>query len=76
MLITSSKMPDAQAGAEKATGSLAMKLAGAGCHMAAGTLGGVDIYSPLQLVIDDQIVRMSTRPRRRSSFPKMTSCST
>jgi trimethylamine---corrinoid protein Co-methyltransferase len=61
MLMTSAKMPDAQAGAEKASGSLLMKLAGAGCHMAAGTLGGVDIYSPLQLVIDDEIVRYVDR---------------
>jgi trimethylamine:corrinoid methyltransferase-like protein len=57
LLFTTAKMPDLQAGTEKASGALAIKLAGAGCYMAAGTLGGVDIFSPIQLMMDHEIMR-------------------
>jgi trimethylamine--corrinoid protein Co-methyltransferase len=57
LLLSSAKASDVQVGTEKTSGALVMKLAGAAAYMAAGTLGGVDIFSPIQLVIDDEIMR-------------------
>ena len=56
-LMTASKLPDAQAGAEKAAQALAAAQAGAGTFTAVGTLSLVEIFSPLQMVIDHEIMR-------------------
>jgi trimethylamine--corrinoid protein Co-methyltransferase len=55
-LMTASKCPDEQAAAEKATQALAAALAGAGTFTAAGTLSGVEVFSPVQMVIDHEIM--------------------
>ena len=56
-LLTMSKLPDAQAASEKLVQGLISKMAGAGTLTACGTLAGVETYSPLQMVIDLEIVR-------------------
>ena len=56
-LLTSSKQPDAQTAAEKAAQAVVAALLGAGTYTAAGTLSLAEIHSPVQLVIDDEILR-------------------
>jgi trimethylamine--corrinoid protein Co-methyltransferase len=55
-LLTSSKTPDAQASAEKAAQALAAAMAGAGTFLAAGVLAGAETFSPLQMILDHEIV--------------------
>ena len=56
-LLTSSKLPDEQAAAEKAAQALAVALAGADTFLAAGTLAGVETFSPVQMIVDHEIMR-------------------
>ena len=56
-LLTSSKLPDEQAAAEKATQALAVALAGADMFVAAGTLAGAETFSPVQMIVDHEIMR-------------------
>jgi trimethylamine--corrinoid protein Co-methyltransferase len=56
-LLTTSKMPDAQAAAEKSAHTLAAALAGARIFTCAGLLAVDEIFSAEQLVIDNEIVR-------------------
>lgn len=55
-LLTSSKQPDAQAAAEKSAQALAVGMAGAKTFAAAGTLALDGIFSPLQMIIDFEIM--------------------
>ena len=56
-LLTSAKQPDAQAAAEKAAQALASTwVGGAGTFVAAGALSVVEIYSPIQTIIDKEIM--------------------
>ena len=54
-MICMSKEPDGQACAEKAMATTMFALANAEHYVGAGTLGGVDIFSPEQLIIDKEI---------------------
>ena len=56
-LLTMSKLPDAQAASEKLAQGLTSKMVGAGTMTACGTLAGVETYSPVQMVIDLEIIR-------------------
>jgi trimethylamine--corrinoid protein Co-methyltransferase len=60
-LLTTSKLPDAQAGAEKAAHTLAAALAGARMFTCAGLLAVDEIFSAEQLVIDNEIVQYARR---------------
>jgi trimethylamine:corrinoid methyltransferase-like protein len=55
-LLTSSKQPDAQAAADKAAQAMAAALAGVGTFTAAGALSIAEIFSPLQMVLDHEIM--------------------
>ena len=67
-LLTMSKEPDGQAAAEKLAQGLASKLAGAGTFTAGGALAGVETYSPVQMVIDLEIVRWIEATMRPLDF--------
>jgi trimethylamine--corrinoid protein Co-methyltransferase len=56
-LLTAAKQPDAQAAAEKGAQAVVAALAGAGTFTAAGALSLAEIYSPVQMVIDNEILR-------------------
>jgi len=63
--MTDSKVPDAQAGYEKAITAFMVGLAGANLiHDAAGLLDGVLTYSYEQMIIDDEILGMVLRAMR------------
>ena len=55
-LLTQAKLPGTQAAMEKAAQSIVMEMAGAHCHMAAGVLACDEIFSPIQLMIDSEIL--------------------
>ena len=55
-LLTQAKQPGIQATLEKASQSVVMEMANAYCHMAAGALATDGIFSPLQLMIDHEIL--------------------
>ena len=55
-LMTQAKVPGSQAAAEKMTQSMVMEMVGAYCHMAAGTLASDEIFSPVQMVIDEELL--------------------
>ena len=55
-LLTQAKMPGVQAAAEKMAQSLAMEMAETHCHLAAGTLSSVETFSPIQLIIDKELM--------------------
>jgi trimethylamine--corrinoid protein Co-methyltransferase len=64
-LMTTSQRPDAQAAAEKAGQCMAAALTGADHFMAAGMLGMSESFSPIQLIIDLEIIKFIdafTRP--------------
>lgn len=56
VLMTQAKTPGIQSAWEKATQSTVMEMAGAYCHMAAGALACDEIFSPIQLMIDSEIL--------------------
>ena len=56
VLLTQAKKPGIQAAMEKTAQSVVMEMAGAYCHMAAGALACDEIFSPIQLVIDSEIL--------------------
>jgi trimethylamine--corrinoid protein Co-methyltransferase len=60
-LLTNSQQPDGQAAAEKAAHTLAAALAGARIFTNAGLLSVDEVYSPAQLVIDNEIVQYVRR---------------
>ena len=60
-LLTTAKGPDAHAGAEKASHTLAAALAGAQYFTNAGVLAVDEVYSPEQVVIDVEIVQYVRR---------------
>ncbi len=55
-LLTSAKRPGIQAGAEKASQTLALAMAGADVFMAAGSLSADEIFSPLQMIVDLELM--------------------
>jgi trimethylamine---corrinoid protein Co-methyltransferase len=55
-LMTQAKTPGIQAALEKTAQSTVMEMAGAYCHMAAGALACDEIFSPIQLMIDSEIL--------------------
>jgi trimethylamine---corrinoid protein Co-methyltransferase len=55
-LLTSAKRPGLQAGAEKTSQTLALAMAGADVFMAAGALSADEIFSPLQMIIDLELM--------------------
>jgi trimethylamine--corrinoid protein Co-methyltransferase len=67
-LLTTSKLPDAQAAAEKAAHTLAAALAGARMFTCAGLLAVDEIFSAEQLVIDHEIVQYVARVCRGYEF--------
>ena len=67
-LLSSSKMPDEQAAAEKTAQALAAAMAGAGTFTAAGTLSLVEVFSPLQMIVDQEIVRWVNACQRDLDF--------
>lgn len=56
VLMTQAKTPGIQAALEKTAQSTVMEMVGAYCHMAAGALACDEIFSPIQLVIDGEIL--------------------
>lgn len=54
-MLTMSKEPDAQACCEKAMNTVAAVLNGLENFVAAGTLSGVEIFSPIQMILDKEI---------------------
>jgi len=60
-LLTASKEPDAQAGAEKAAHTVTAALAGARIFTNAGLVSVDEIYSPEQVVMDYEIVQYARR---------------
>ncbi|MHB9033357.1 MAG: trimethylamine methyltransferase family protein, partial [Anaerolineae bacterium] len=60
-LLTTAKLPDAHAAAEKSAHTLAAAMAGARIFTNAGLLAVDDIYSPEQAVIDYEIVQYARR---------------
>ena len=56
-LLTSSKLPDAQAAAEKSAQALLVSMAGTGTFTAAGALSAAETYSPIQMIVDKEILR-------------------
>ncbi|MDI7274862.1 MAG: trimethylamine methyltransferase family protein [Anaerolineae bacterium] len=60
-LLTTSKLPDAHAAAEKCAHTVAAALAGARMFTAAGLLAVDEIFSAEQLVIDHEIVQYARR---------------
>lgn len=69
-LLTSSKQPDAQAAADKAAQAMAVALVGAGTFTAAGSLSAAEIFSPLQMVIDHEILSWVDAAVRPLDFSK------
>ncbi len=67
-LLTTSKHPDAHAGAEKAAHTLAATLLGASVFTNAGLLSVDEIYSIQQLLIDYEIVKFCQRVARGYGF--------
>jgi len=55
-LLTSSKLPDIQAASEKAAQAAVSSMAGVGTFVGAGSLAGVEIHSPIQMVVDHEIL--------------------
>lgn len=62
-LSTSAKVPDVQSGLERMANALVPLLAGADVLGGAGSLGDIMAVSPLQLVIDDEIIASAFRLR-------------
>jgi trimethylamine--corrinoid protein Co-methyltransferase len=60
-LLTTAQLPDAQAAAEKSAHTLAAALGGARIFTCAGLLAVDEIFSPEQLVIDNEIVQYVER---------------
>ena len=68
-LLTSAKQPDAQAAAEKTAQALASTWVGnPGTFVAAGALSVVEIYSPIQTVIDREIMSWAASCGRPVDF--------
>jgi len=68
VLLTASKKPDPQAAAEKAAQALAAVLMGSGTFAASGALSQVEIFSPIQMVIDQEIVSWADAYARDLDF--------
>jgi trimethylamine--corrinoid protein Co-methyltransferase len=71
-LLTTSKLPDAQAAAEKSAHTLAAALAGARMFTCAGLLAVDEVFSAEQLVIDDEIVMYVERVCRGYELTEQT----
>lgn len=54
--LTSAKLPSAEAGAQKAFSAVATLLAGGNLWLDAGLLAIDEVYSPIQLVLDDEML--------------------
>ena len=55
-MLTSAKQPDAQALAEKAAGGMVAMLAGAECFACGGLISVAEIFSPVQMVLDGELL--------------------
>lgn len=67
-ILTSAKRPGTQAGAEKAAQSLAVAMTGADVYLGLGSLSIAEIFSPIQMIIDVEIIRYVDAVMRPFSF--------
>jgi trimethylamine:corrinoid methyltransferase-like protein len=67
-LLTAAKLPGARAAAEKLTQAVVATLAGARKYTAAGALAGAETFSPVQMVIDREIVNWTDSFARPLDF--------
>jgi trimethylamine--corrinoid protein Co-methyltransferase len=67
-ILTGAKMPGTQSGAEKTAQSLAVAMAGADVYLGLGSLAIVETFSPIQMIIDLEIVRYVDAVMRPVNF--------